>query len=599
VDATPTAPAPQVSTRLASAGHGLVPGCSTAPWTEDTRGEAPAAAVALHTEHGWLELDGFESLAEARPCPGVAPGARARHHGPGRFVHWSVLDRCLAGIQLRKSRKGDAWIWRADRPALETMAAVHAQTSRAADIGRADMREPDWLRDPELALSPSELRLLTAVVSQYQAGWGGLYDVQSTIATEVVLCSDRQLRNLLNGTSWVLTSGEKRRRPGLIERNLITAVRTNKPGSATSGPPSLNHWLILRPGPALELLAAIHTTSLSWTPRAPRDTGWTKGRSRKARRVVRDAARQRRRDASTAAWADRRRWSGDGGRRGSVRPASCYVDAMATEPVGATWSTDSDRADAADTPARGCSRYPDWTPPPPPTGPLVDLDELQDEVSRRARPKTAAPTEVDRRAALEECAAWRARDELVALVALVLAGMGALAMWMLARRLINPRQVLPRTPPVKGAKAPLDLTAQTLRGGGAPRRKAPPGDERPAGAPSKQRPCRPNRRVELGDTSDHPTRATPSASPDQHATATAQHASGGGLRRCERPASTSVAEVLRDASRGSPPHKRRGGPVRKRRPRLVDASGRELLGLSDEVAELVAAELERRESEDL
>jgi hypothetical protein len=283
----------------------VVVGRSSAPWVDDERPPAPDGEAVWDARVGaWVELDAL-ALEDVRPAPGVKPGAASRHRGAGRFVPWGILEARLDGVDQRHGRGGGRWLWDPSRSALETMEAVYQQTARAADIGRADLREPDWLRDESLGLNATELRLVTAVLTQYEAEWGGLYDCASTIAADLRIGSERTLRNLLWGQEWTTRKGERRRRPGLVERGWIRVVTTWRPGSR-DGRPSDQHWNILRPGPALERAAAWHALAKGWTRRAPRGSGWGRARARRVRRVMGAGAARSRFATAGRAWASRR-----------------------------------------------------------------------------------------------------------------------------------------------------------------------------------------------------------------------------------------------------------------------------------------------------
>jgi hypothetical protein len=257
---------------------------------------------------GWRVLSSAEHVADlerVRPCPGVAPGA-ARRHDDEPAVPWRLLDARLQGIDQRRGRAGEQWIWSAGRSAQQTMHDVRQQTARALDLTRHDLREPTWLRDDALGLSPRELRLIVSLVCAYEAGWGGLFDCQSTVAADLGLGSERTLRNMLRGTKWTRPDGTRGYRPGLIERGFVEAIQCWKPGRADARP-SDHDWLLLRIGPTIERAAAWATLAKAWTARAPRGTGWTRRVARSMAAGLRGRAGRERYSAAGRAWSARPR----------------------------------------------------------------------------------------------------------------------------------------------------------------------------------------------------------------------------------------------------------------------------------------------------
>ena len=237
--------------------------------------------------------------------PGVLPGARARVHSAGpHAVPWHVLDARLGGVERRRGRKG---VWDPELAAAKTMADVRAQTLDMGGAGRmGDVRIPEWLRDPGWQLSRSELALVVLLLAAYERGWGGVYDCQTTVASELGL-SERTLRRLLHGQSWTRSDGTMVTRPGLVERGIVTVRKTWGPSSAANGRPSDLSWLLLRLGPGLEPAARWHAFSKSWTGSAPRGSGWSRSAALAAVACMRAAARVARYQAAGEAWAVRHR----------------------------------------------------------------------------------------------------------------------------------------------------------------------------------------------------------------------------------------------------------------------------------------------------
>jgi len=305
---TPKTPGqPTLSQALRGATHGPFSGASPAPWLDDDRPPAPNTEALWDDRAGeWIDLGSdVRPLDQVAPAPGVGPGARARHKGTGRWVPWRILEDRLEGVHLRRGRGGAGWLWDPSRSALETMEHLYQQTARAADVGRADVREPSWLRDPRWGLSPRELRLIAVLVSVYEAGWGGLYDCASTVAIDLSIGSERTLRNLLWGQTWKTRGGETRVRPGLVERGFVRVAKTWRPGSRDQGRPSDQHWNLLRLGPAVDRCAAWGTLAKTWTRRAPRGSGWGRRRARVAVRRLRSSAARSRFRCAGVAWSAR------------------------------------------------------------------------------------------------------------------------------------------------------------------------------------------------------------------------------------------------------------------------------------------------------
>lgn len=279
---------------------------SHAPWLDDDR-PPPPSSTAVWNGEAWVEPgERVVELELVRPCPGVAPGARARRRDDRRPVPWRLLDAQLDGLELRKGRTGAAWIWAEGRAACRTMRDVMAQTARVADVNRADLREPAWLRANLWGLNPTELRIIVVLYSVYEAGWGGLSDCLSTIAVELIGRSERAVRYALHGQRWTTKDGVEHYRPGLVERNLVSERQLWKPGDREGRKhPSKHHWKLLRLGAALEPAAAWSTAAKAWTPRARRGSGRGRVASRRAVRALGRAARHARVTASGRAWAAR------------------------------------------------------------------------------------------------------------------------------------------------------------------------------------------------------------------------------------------------------------------------------------------------------
>jgi hypothetical protein len=383
-----TAPAIQLSRRLARVRPGPFADASPVSWDDDERPPAPDPN-ALWDGTTWRVCSTAENVADlerVRPCPGVAPGA-ARRHDDAPPIPWRLLDARLLGIEQRRGRVGDRWIWAAGRSAQQTMFDVRQQTARAMDVTRNDLREPAWLRDEALGLTPRELRLVVGVLCSYETGFGGLYDCQSTIAADLNLGSERTLRNLLHGTSWKRADGTRVRRPGLIERGFIEAIQTFKAGRA-DGRPSDHDWLLLRIGPTIERAAAWTTLAKSWTPRAPRGTGWSRRVARAMAAGLRSRASRERFTTAGRAWAARTRPS-------SAAPENRTPPSSSSAPENRTPA-------AAAAPPENRTMLP--------IGDLVDLDLVSrtlDSIRRtQAGPKVTAD---ERAAAVAECE--RLREE--------------------------------------------------------------------------------------------------------------------------------------------------------------------------------------------
>ncbi len=297
---THTTVEPTRSKKLASAGCTPFPGLPTAPWIEDPRPAPEGPGQAVWTGEQWERLDAAD-LDAVRPCAGVLPGARARR-GKGKHVPWSILDRKLLGVIKRRGRTGDAWIWDSHKKANATMEHVRAQSATCADLGRADLRVPAWLRAEYWSLTANELILCATLVNAYEVGWGGVYELQSTLASDLGF-SERCMRNILNGTKWKRADGTPVYRPGLVERGLVDKTLTFKAGDRTGkAPPSVKDWLLLRPAGVLEHAAAWHAFAKRWTPNAPRKSGYTRRRARVAIRHMRMGAAGARRARAGRAW---------------------------------------------------------------------------------------------------------------------------------------------------------------------------------------------------------------------------------------------------------------------------------------------------------
>jgi hypothetical protein len=315
-------------------------------------------------------------IERVRPCPGVLPFADRRHDS-APAVSWRTLDRQLAGVIQRRGRAGDKWPWREGGPALTTMANVYQQTARASDVGRADLREPAWLGDECYCLSPREARLIVGLLSVYEAKWGGLADCQSSVAVALRVGDERTLRNLLWGTTWTSAAGEKRRRPGLVERGFVTAVQLYKPGRP-DGRPSDMHWLLLRIGPTIERAALWAALGKDWTGRAPRHSGWSKGSARAVINGLRSRVCSERYHAAGVAWARRSRPPGQAPDREAIGAAleNWAPPASSSSPPGnrAHVELADETGHAAE--LEQAARKPGAAELEPPIGELVDLGEV-------------------------------------------------------------------------------------------------------------------------------------------------------------------------------------------------------------------------------
>jgi hypothetical protein len=409
----------QLSRTLGRVCFGPFPDAVPASWLDDDRPPAPDPN-AVWDGVAWRVLDVASSMAEldrVRPCQGVAPGA-SRRLDQEPAIPWRLLDARLLGIEQRRGRAGERWLWAAGRSASETMHAVRQQTARAATITAHDLREPTWLRDEGLGLSPRELRLVVALVCAYEVGWGGLYDCQSTIATDLSLGSERTLRNLLWGTHWKRASGERVRRPGLVERGFVTAIQTYKPGRA-DGRPSDFDWLLLRIGPAIERAAAWTTLAKQWTPRAPRGTGWTRRVARAMAARLRSRVGRDRFDQAGAAWVRRSR-SPIGELTSSTRPSSSSSSTPATSTRPSSSSSSSPAtstrpsSSSSSSPATSSSSSSST-----PASPLVDLDEVAAALAKIGRTQAAPRVTADELAAARaECEDMRRDPKLAELAAI-------------------------------------------------------------------------------------------------------------------------------------------------------------------------------------
>ena len=377
---------------------------------DDDDRPAPPDPNAIWDGARWVVLSSARALVElerVRPCQGVAPGA-ARRHDDDKPLPWKLLDARLAGVEQRRGRTGDQWIWAPERSAIKTMHDVRQQTARSETITAHDLREPTWLRDADLGLSARELRLVVALVCAYETGWGGIFDCQSTLAADLQLGCERTLRNLLWGTHWKRRDGTPVRRPGLVERGFVTAIQCYKPGDARARPSDFD-WLLLRVGPLIERAAAWTTLAKQWTARAPRGSGWTRSIARAMAARLRSRAGRGRFAAAGAAW-EARGHEPTPASSSSTPPENRTPPSSTTPPENRTppSSTTPPLPSSTTTPEkRSASRS--AASRPPQTGPLVDLADVARALARvrGSRPAATRPTREAIEQARAECARMR------------------------------------------------------------------------------------------------------------------------------------------------------------------------------------------------